>query len=252
MYCLKTRCAFTLIELLVVIAIVSLLMSILLPALSNARDVARSVTCLSNLRGIGRSQWMYLSENNDWLVPAATSYRGNLHDDQPLWYERLREAGCIEFTPDGNHILHCPADESPLDYTSYAANRWTNGFETPSAEMAARWGTRNLSSFTRSPSAVILVGEQTSYSGIGRYYSPVGSNSMWFAGELSANGIGFTWKRHSRNYELTAMQMRSAQTNFLLADGHAESFSGDLDLDAGRSYIYRSPGPPYPYLEPTE
>ena len=64
----KFRRGFTLIELLVVIAIIALLMAILLPALHRAKDQARSVICLHNLRqwGLATSQYATESEGILW------------------------------------------------------------------------------------------------------------------------------------------------------------------------------------------
>jgi len=62
--------AFTLIELLVVVSIISLLVAILLPSLSRARDQAKSVSCLARLKDFGTGLAAYENLNGDFLPPA--------------------------------------------------------------------------------------------------------------------------------------------------------------------------------------
>ena len=63
---------FTLVELLVVMAIISILAAMLLPALSRARQQARSAACKSNLKQIGLSMGMYQTDNNE-LFPTSNN-----------------------------------------------------------------------------------------------------------------------------------------------------------------------------------
>ena len=75
---------FTLVELLVVVAIIALLVSILLPTLGKAKEQARIVSCMANLKAIGLSYTFYTMEHNDWY-PGSAGWGG----DPPTWEHRL-------------------------------------------------------------------------------------------------------------------------------------------------------------------
>lgn len=65
--------AFTLIELLVVVAIIALLISILLPSLSRARELSKRTVCSSNLRGIGQAMYIYAQDGDKF--PVTSGYK---------------------------------------------------------------------------------------------------------------------------------------------------------------------------------
>ena len=71
---MKKNTAFTLIELLVVIAIIALLLAILIPSLTKAKQLAAVIPCMANQRTIAMAFNMYADDNNGWMVTGHAIY----------------------------------------------------------------------------------------------------------------------------------------------------------------------------------
>ena len=215
---------FTLVELMIVIAIIAVLAAMLLPALNKARDKAKSITCISNLKQVGTAMALYASDNNDFV----TSFCQNSSLDQYVWNSLLAiytgAANNAEYAK-GLKSFICPSHPQMKNAIGEAIDRMNPSWVSTSYGIhpelysnggtMALWGAK-LSRLTK-PSSALYCGEYNNYPVPGvamTNYSRYPYLSLDWGNSYSmfrANGPAAFHERNSIHLQM--------------ADSHVEAFS---------------------------
>ena len=257
--------AFTLIELLVVIAIIAILAAMLLPALTKAKEKAKTINCVSNMRQVSLASLMYTDDNRGvvmplyWLVANSPYLPGDFaYDPQTYiiensgmfaWPDRLRVGGYAK----NSQIFNCPSltTKARRNLGGAPSKNFNLGIGMNYPEMATIWGSGTpaqgwiKASAVSRPSGCIVFADagavteatmddpnpdnwvpDSAYDAASREF--VGYGSIYFRTPNDSEykmGDGRSVPRHSR------------RCNFGFFDGHAETMRNSK---AGYQFVLRS------------
>lgn len=215
--------AFTLVELLVTSAIIILLIALLLPALTKAREASRLAQCLANLRQISILASLYAIESAGWMPMSRSTLTAG-------YYLQFQKAGLIARDPTGTHpaVPSCPSSflqrNDFLHYNNYAWNIYF-GDEVFASVYEPQWRTRVRNTRVTRPATTAVVMDSAwrySYQFVAGYENVAYSHHQWVGP-----------KDHLLNWAPSGIRpaIHPEVWNAGFADGHARTLhKGDQNL----------------------
>lgn len=187
----RDNAGFTLIELLVVIAIIAILASLLLPALGQARQRGRNITCINQLKQLGLAAALYADDNDDSLPGSAHSGAS--------WRRTL--APYVE----SNLLYRCSMDRNLSRLTSYSINDFLTRkpFGAPTINFS-------MLGSVPSPSDTFYIGEA--------HEEETGGTDHFHFADASAGGF-----EPESFASQVAVTRHLGGANYLFVDGHVET-----------------------------
>lgn len=224
----KTTYVFTLIELLIVIGIIAILASMLLPALSMARECARQISCGNNMKQVHLAFTYYLGDNQGYLPPAITANSGvNTLWGQTLANSNYVKSDAIGYNPKSKTLL-CPTSQVKDNgkaiyilghYGMNALLTYTLG-QTGAESWYSTIAIQNPST------KILLLDSGNAYIHYGNITGP--SQKVWYV-PGSRNNLGISWNQgtYQNQQEDACSGRHNKSVNVIYFDSHLEVSKAD-------------------------